>query len=102
MRRNFWKCAAISPLDNYSCRKLSGVKIPENCNWNTKLSSAISTRKMMTEKSQQILRWISSLIGAVSCWWMAYAIYRAYDSGQPQVFGIRIIALYLLEFILVH
>jgi len=57
---------------------------------------------MMADKSQQILRWISSLIGAVSCWWMAYAIYRAYHSGQQQVFGIPIIALYLLEFILVH
>ena len=56
----------------------------------------------MTDKSQQILSWISSLIGAVSCWWMAYAIYRAYHAGQPQVFGIPIIALYLLEFILVH
>jgi hypothetical protein len=56
----------------------------------------------MADKSQQILRWISSLIGATSCWWMAYSIYQAYNSRQQQVFGIPIIALYLLEFILVH
>jgi uncharacterized Tic20 family protein len=57
---------------------------------------------MMAGKPQQILLWISSLIGAVSCWWMAHAIYRAYRSGQQQVFGIPIIAIYILEFILVH
>jgi hypothetical protein len=58
--------------------------------------------RLIAATSQNILRWISSLIGAVSCWWMAYAIYRAYRSGQGQVFGIPVIALYLVEFILVH
>jgi len=53
-------------------------------------------------KSQQVLRWISSIIGAVSCWWMAYAIFQAHRSGQEQVFGIPIVAIILVEFILVH
>jgi len=52
--------------------------------------------------SQKILRWVSSTIGAVSCWWMAFAIYRALHLKQDEVFGIPIMLLYLLEFILVH
>jgi hypothetical protein len=51
---------------------------------------------------QKIIRWISSLIGAISCWWMAYAIYRALHLKQREVFGMPIMAIYLLEFILVH
>jgi len=58
--------------------------------------------KLFTATSQNILRWISSFIGALSCWWMAYAIYQAYRSGQGEVLGIPIAALYFVEFILVH
>jgi len=52
--------------------------------------------------SQNILRRVSSLIGAVSCWWMAYAIYRASHLKQAGVYGIPIEVLFFLEFILVH
>ena len=51
---------------------------------------------------QNILHWISSLIGAGSCWWMAYILYQAVRSGQQQVFGIPIDLIFLLELILVH
>jgi hypothetical protein len=51
---------------------------------------------------QRTLQWISSLIGAGSCWWMAFAVWRALHSGQGQVFGVPILYLYLAEFILVH
>ena len=52
--------------------------------------------------SQKILRWVSSTIGAVSCWWMAYAICQALHLKQSEVYGIPIMLLFLLEFILVH
>jgi hypothetical protein len=42
------------------------------------------------------------MIGAVSCWWMAYAICQALRLKQGEVYGIPIMFLFLLEFILVH
>jgi hypothetical protein len=51
---------------------------------------------------QNILHWVFSLIGAVSCWWMACAIYRASCLKQAEVYGIPGNLLFLLEFILIH
>jgi len=53
-------------------------------------------------KFQSIIRWFSALLGALSCWWMAYAVWQAAHSGRGLVYGIPIVYLYLLEFILVH
>lgn len=56
-------------------------------------------------KSQKIISWIFSLIGAVSCWKMAYTLYQtwqtplAIENGRWVSLGVGIM---VMEFILVH
>src|SRR5215472_8277929 len=63
-----------------------------------------ATVQSVTE-GQPPLRWLYSLIGAASCWWMAYSLYLCWhlkltpETGRwlPPAAG-----LFVLEFILVH
>jgi len=56
-------------------------------------------------KGPGLLRWVFSLIGAASCWWMAFSLYQCWRQGLTPGHGRWLLpakGLFILEFLLVH